>query len=648
MSEITRLLITANQFVVVALVITSFSMLLYSLTFNLRDRVAQAMNRLLACVTLVYLGDVLASVSIGKQVVSAALYCQWIGISMVPAAYLHFSDALLAKTGKPSRGRRIKLVFIVYTAGLIASVLALSSELIVHQIMDENGIKLLLPGRWFFLFVGGFLVITGVGLVNIYRAFLRCLTKVTKRRLGYLLLSSLAVPVGVFPYVMSVGGSISKSNMNLFWLAAIGVNVLISVAVVGMTYSVAFFGVTQPDRVIKGRLFQWILRGPIVASVTVGSYLFVRWFDSMVLTDLTLLVPVVVVVVLLLLQYVITVVRLPVERMFFYGKPSDRADVNRMQLLSEGLLTKDDLEKFMESVLGATCDILHISNGFVASVDSDVSTVEVQIGPKETLDISGQFLTTITSLINVTDENDILNPLGIIKNGSYLIIPLRTQNINNNSLNNPSLVGMIGLYSSFSIDEIYKLEEYASLAALVDRATMALQDRFLQFEVFKVMDKLLPEVEELQRMRAAVSYKGAAVLTTNYLDDPDAVSWVKGALGHYWGGPRLSSSPLMKLRIVEGEKSRHHGNSVLALRSILKSAIEDLRPEGQRKFTIEWLLYNILELKFLQGLKVREIATKLAVSEADYYRKQRVAINEVLERIVERESESDFNVVDTN
>ena len=103
MSAITRLLITANQFVVVALVITSFSMLLYSLTFNLRDRVAQAMNRLLACVTLVYLGDVLASVSIGKQVVSAALYCQWIGISMVPAAYLHFSDAFLAKTGKPSR-----------------------------------------------------------------------------------------------------------------------------------------------------------------------------------------------------------------------------------------------------------------------------------------------------------------------------------------------------------------------------------------------------------------------------------------------------------------------------------------------------------------------------------------------------------------
>ena len=165
-------------------------------------------------------------------------------------------------------------------------------------------------------------MITGVVVVNIYRAFLRCLTKVTKRRLGYLLLSSLAVPVGVFPYVMSVGGSISKSNMNLFWVAAIGVNVLISVAVVGMTYSVAFFGVTQPDRVIKGRLFQWILRGPIVASVTDGSYLYIRWFDSMVLTDLTLLVPVVVAAVLLLLQYVITVVRLPVERMFFYGKPS--------------------------------------------------------------------------------------------------------------------------------------------------------------------------------------------------------------------------------------------------------------------------------------------------------------------------------------
>jgi predicted transposase YdaD len=63
---------------------------------------------------------------------------------------------------------------------------------------------------------------------------------------------------------------------------------------------------------------------------------------------------------------------------------------------------------------------------------------------------------------------------------------------------------------------------------------------------------------------------------------------------------------------------------------VLNEAIERLRPEGERKMTTsEWLLYNILEMKFIRGLKVRDIARRLAMSESDLYRKQRVAISEV-------------------
>ena len=78
-----------------------------------------------------------------------------------------------------------------------------------------------------------------------------------------------------------------------------------------------------------------------------------------------------------------------------------------------------------------------------------------------------------------------------------------------------------------------------------------------------------------------------------------------------------------------------------ALRAVLKNAIEQIKPEGQRKFTGEWLLYNILELKFLQGQKVRDVAMRLAVSEADLYRKQRVAVEEVLKRITQMEVQMD-------
>jgi len=75
----------------------------------------------------------------------------------------------------------------------------------------------------------------------------------------------------------------------------------------------------------------------------------------------------------------------------------------------------------------------------------------------------------------------------------------------------------------------------------------------------------------------------------------------------------------------------------------LTEAIEMIKPSGERKFTSEWLLYNILELKFLQGKKVREVARKLAVSEADLYRKQKIAIESVAQKIADIEAGANGN-----
>jgi hypothetical protein len=109
-------------------------------------------------------------------------------------------------------------------------------------------------------------------------------------------------------------------------------------------------------------------------------------------------------------------------------------------------------------------------------------------------------------------------------------------------------------------------------------------------------------------------------------------------LSHYWGGPKLSESPLLNLRIV-GETAREQGgNPTQALRVVLNEAIEGLRPAGERKMTAtEWVLYNILELKFIRGLRVRDVAGRLAMSESDLYRKQRVAIAEVARELVDLE-----------
>ena len=102
----------------------------------------------------------------------------------------------------------------------------------------------------------------------------------------------------------------------------------------------------------------------------------------------------------------------------------------------------------------------------------------------------------------------------------------------------------------------------------------------------------------------------------------------------------MATNPLLALRVVERTAQEHDGNVMRSLRSVLKQAIERLRPDGQRQMTTpEWILYNILELKFLQGRRVREVARRLAMSESDLYRKQRTAIEAVAQTLAQMEQE---------
>ncbi len=96
----------------------------------------------------------------------------------------------------------------------------------------------------------------------------------------------------------------------------------------------------------------------------------------------------------------------------------------------------------------------------------------------------------------------------------------------------------------------------------------------------------------------------------------------------------------MKYRVVQEAMREHNGNQANALRAVLRQAIDQVKPEGERKFTGEWILYNILEMKFVEGRKVRDIAMRLAMSEADLYRKQRVAIEAVAKAILEMEMDA--------
>jgi hypothetical protein len=163
----------------------------------------------------------------------------------------------------------------------------------------------------------------------------------------------------------------------------------------------------------------------------------------------------------------------------------------------------------------------------------------------------------------------------------------------------------------------------------------------MQIQIFESMEKLSSRVSTIQQLRLRGRYDRERVFSeVDPIQSGDLTTWVKDALTHFWGGPKLTDNPLLDLQVVQETADSGEGNKANALRSILRDAINQVKPEGERRFTAEWILYNILEMKFLEGRKVREIAIKLSMSEADLYRKQRVAIETVANKIIEMEKDA--------
>ena len=182
-------------------------------------------------------------------------------------------------------------------------------------------------------------------------------------------------------------------------------------------------------------------------------------------------------------------------------------------------------------------------------------------------------------------------------------------------------------------------DQREALWLLADRTALALEDRQMQQRMFRSLADIQPQVEMIQRMRAAGRYDTRSNLMAEpALQEADLADWVKDALTHYWGGPKLTNNPLIKLQVVRDLAEKDDGNTANALRSLLRQAVDQVKPHGDRKFTTEWILYNILEMKFIEGRKVRDVAARLAMSEADLYRKQRVAVESVAKAILEMET----------
>ncbi len=101
-----EILITISQVLTAGIAITAFSVLFYTLTFNLRQDVVRIFALIMFCVVIIFSAEAIGSASNQDWLVLFTLRIQWIGIILLPTVYFQFSDAVLATTGKPSQGRR--------------------------------------------------------------------------------------------------------------------------------------------------------------------------------------------------------------------------------------------------------------------------------------------------------------------------------------------------------------------------------------------------------------------------------------------------------------------------------------------------------------------------------------------------------------
>lgn len=626
----THILVTLNEVLSSAIVILAFSLFVYTFTNNVKSPIGRSFSVLLACMCFAYAGDVALFKVESVEAAIPWLKFQWIGIAFTPAAYLHFSDTLLRLTNAVSSRRRFT-VLVAYIFGLVLLLLAVQSQFLVRDAFYSPGVTQFRSGPFFWVFSIYFFTTLIWGAYKVYRARARCLTSVLRRRMTYLAVSFVAPALGVYPYMLIASTSSLWPPKLLLSILLVG-NIGISLMLVVMAYSVVSFEAIQPERVIKHNLVHFLLRGPLVAALVISILQALPEHQRIMGLPREMVMAVSIVAVIVLSQFAINLAKPAIDRLVFY---KDRQEVAWITELDRRLLTTTDLQQALESVLTTLCEVLRVQTGFIYNLSAAQGPrLETRLGPDSEIE---RALTSIDVpyLIEQQQQNGSDDPHFIVQQDFWYVL-LKNQSRDRS-------LGLLGLKARADSYDLTATEEKV-VYLLLQQAEQALEDRRLQQDIFATMQQIIPEIDRVQRLRSAVSFAGAPNLTALGEDSPihekDFPKMVRDALSHYWGGPKLTGSPLLQLRVVQEALDENEGNPARALRAVLNQAIELQRPEGERTLTAaEWLLYNILELKFVQGMKVRDVAHRLAMSEADLYRKQRLAIDEVARTLREMEAQ---------
>jgi len=626
-----------NEVLTAATVIVAVSMLLYNITHGPNDSVVRVSSILLGCVSIIYVGDVMVSIARAPATIEGWLRTGWIGIAFAPAALFHLSDALLATTGLKSRGRRRRVVRLLYLIGAAFLVAAAFTDLVVHSLV-LSPIATMQPGPLLPVYIMYFVVGSGFAFNNVLRARRRCLTRASHRRMTYLLFALVTPVAGVFPYSLLFPRPSTEHTALLWGLINLG-NLGIVLMLAFMAYPLSFFGPRKPDRLIKAELLSFMLRGPVIGVAVLAVILYVPRLNVFGFPTGALM-PFAAVTTVLALQWFYTIAIPWLERKLIYT--GDQEQVSQLKDLSEHLLTRTDARQLIEVTLAAVCDYLRVPSAFVAGLYGDQMRVEQTVGP---LQPSADLLNaaTFTALLGPS-KSDSLSEIVVWQ--SFWVVGLYSTRGGQRG----RLIGVMGVWARSAAPDLQP-EEQAVFRTLYTRAACTLEDLRIVDELYARLEDLMESATAARTESGEMRYGNAAeaaqliqesapegLPTAGDGNATDLAEAIRDALRDYWGGPRLTDERLLGLHAVEALLPEVDGNPAKAVRQMLLAAVERLKPDGPRSLTAsEWTLYNILDLRFIQGKKVREVARQLAMSEADLYRKQRVAIERVAQAIIEGE-----------
>lgn len=624
---LTTVLLALNDLLIAAVLIVTFSLLTYIALQNRYTAIARALCALLFGVSVVYGGDVLLGEAQRASTVSFLLRAQWLGIVLVPAAYIHLSDALLAYGGEPNRRRRW-LVRGGYVLSAALFALALSADVLVREGGPRGVLEQLGAGPLFWPFALYFVAACAAGLAVALRVRRQALTPTLRRRLSYLAATFLGPGLAVFPYLV-VSGPQPPVPAALVLLANILGNAAVVAMIVVMVYSVAFQGMPLPDRLIKQDFIRWGLYGPFVGVTIV---LFLRGTPAVaraVGLPAETLLTVGIMLMTVLMPLFVSRLKPYLDALVF---TQDHAEIDYLRALPRSTFTQADLRSLLENTLVVVCGALRVDTGFVAAPDEGGGhTVKTIVGSRRDVKrfVGEQPLAELMPQVMGAPTHEpggTPAPEAFVRCDGFTLLALRSPR--------GDFLGALGVAAQ---PGALGPEARALVGALVHRMELALETVQIQQRLFAALRGIGPEMQSLQTLSSQLEQATPASLETLKSDvalHPEFPQLVKDALAHYWGGPKLSDSPLLGLRTVRRLLSDQGGSPTRALQAVLRQAIENLRPDEQLDPSAqEWLMYNILELRFLQGKRIRDTAEKLAMSESDLYRKQRIAVEEVARQL---------------